>query len=45
MSLRFYRIALAVSVAINVLLATALWVYIHFVGLFSTIEDAVGFFN
>ena len=45
MSLRFYKVALAASVALNVVLLAALWLYIHFAGLFSMIEDAVGFVN
>ena len=45
MSLRLYRIALAASVALNVLLLAAFWLYIHFAGLYSMIEDAVGLVN
>ena len=44
-AIRFYRIALFTSLVLNVLLATALWLYVHFAGTLSMIEDAVGFFN
>ena len=42
MSLRFYRIALAISLVVNILLITAFWAYLHFEGLLSIIETAVG---
>ena len=45
MSIRAYRIALALSLALNVLLIGALWLYVHFAGLFSIVEDAVGTFD
>ena len=32
MPLRFYKIALAVSLVVNVVLLTAVWAYIHFKG-------------
>jgi hypothetical protein len=41
--LRGYRIALAISITVNVLLVTAIWLYIHFAGLLDIIEMAVGF--
>ena len=44
-SIRFYRIALFTSLVLNVLLVTALWLYVHFAGTLAMIEDAVGFFN
>lgn len=40
--LRAYRIALTISVALNVLLIAAIALYIHFEGLLSVIEEAVG---
>ncbi len=40
--LRAYRIALAASLVLNALLIAALALYIHFEGLLSVIEDAVG---
>jgi hypothetical protein len=45
MSLRHYRIALAISLGINALLLAAIWTYIHFEGLLSVIEEAVGVFG
>ena len=45
MSLRFYRIALGISLVVNVLLIVAIWTYIHFEGLFSIIQGAVGIFG
>jgi hypothetical protein len=44
-STRFYRIALFASLALNALLVAAFWLYIHFAGTLSMIEDVVGFFN
>jgi hypothetical protein len=44
-AVRPYRIALVASLALNALLVTALWLYIHFAGTLSMIEDVVGFFN
>ncbi len=43
--LRFYRIALAISLAVNVLLITVIWAYIHFAGLLSIIQEVVGVFG
>ena len=40
-----YRVALVASLALNALLVTAFWLYIHFAGTLSMIEDVVGFFN
>jgi hypothetical protein len=42
---RRYRIALVASLALNALLVTAFWLYVHFAGTLSMIEDVVGFFN
>jgi hypothetical protein len=42
---RRYRIALGASLALNAALVTAFWLYIHFAGTLSMIEDVVGFFN
>jgi hypothetical protein len=44
-SIRLYRLALFASLALNALLVTAFWLYVHFAGTLSMIEDAVGFFN
>jgi hypothetical protein len=44
-AIRVYRIALVASLALNALLVTAFWLYIHFAGTLSMIEDVVGFFN
>jgi hypothetical protein len=44
-SLRFYRIALAVSLLINVLLATGIWYYSSIEGVLSMVEMAVGILN
>lgn len=44
-SLRAYRIALLASLVLNGLLLSAFWLYVHFAGTLSLIEDAVGFFN
>ena len=45
MTLRLYRIALVASVSLNALLVTVIWLYIHFEGALSIVEEAVGFFN
>ena len=45
MTLRLYRIALIASVALNVLLVTAIWLYVHFEGALGIVEEAVGFFD
>ena len=42
MTLRLYRITLAISLAVNVLLLAAIWLYIHFEGTLAIIEEAVG---
>jgi hypothetical protein len=44
-AIRPYRIALFASVALNALLVTALWLYLHYAGTLSMIEDVVGMFN
>jgi hypothetical protein len=44
-SIRFYRIALVASRVLNALLVAAFWLYVHFAGTLSMIEDVVGFFN
>jgi hypothetical protein len=44
-SIRVLRIALVSSLAINVLLVTAFWLYLHYAGTLSLIQDAVGFFE
>lgn len=41
--LRAYRIALILSLIINVVLVAVIALYVHFAGLLSIIEDAVGF--
>ncbi|MEA2759673.1 MAG: hypothetical protein QOH65_2286 [Methylobacteriaceae bacterium] len=43
--IRRYRIALVASLVLNALLVTAFWLYVHFAGTLSMIEDVVGFFN
>jgi hypothetical protein len=43
--IRFYRIALVTSLIFNALLVTAFWLYVHFAGTLSMIEDVVGYFN
>ena len=44
-SIRLLRIALVLSLAMNVLLVTAFWLYIHYAGTLSLIQDVVGFFE
>lgn len=44
-AVRRYRIALFASLALNAVLVTAFWLYVHFAGTLSMIEDVVGFFN
>ena len=44
-SIRRLRIALVSSLAMNVLLVTAFWLYVHYAGTLSLIQDAVGFFE
>jgi hypothetical protein len=44
-SIRFYRVALTLSLVLNALMLAAFWLYVHFAGTLSLIEDAVGFFN
>ena len=43
--LHAYRIALALSVTLNVLLVAAFWLYLHFEGLLGLVTSAVGFFE
>ena len=43
--LRHYRIALALSLLINVLLATGIWYYSSIEGVLSMVELAVGILN
>ena len=45
MSPRAYRVALTISLVVNVLLIATIALYIHFEGLLSIIEDAIGFFG
>ena len=45
MQLRMYRVALAISFTLNVLLIAAIWAYLHFEGLMSVIDTAVGIVN
>lgn len=44
-SVRLLRIALVASLATNVLLVTAFWLYVHYAGTLSLIQDAIGFFE
>ncbi len=44
-SVRFYRIALLLSLLTNVLLATGIWYYSSIEGVLSTVEMAVGLMN
>jgi hypothetical protein len=44
-SLRWYRIALIVSLVLNALLLTAFWLYVHFGGTLSTLQDVLGLFD
>jgi hypothetical protein len=39
------RIALVSSVVMNMLLVTAFWLYIHYAGTLSLIQDALGFID
>ncbi|WP_165491149.1 hypothetical protein [Lichenihabitans psoromatis] len=41
-SLRFYRVALGLSLGANVLLILGIWAYLHFEGVLSIIEEVVG---
>jgi len=43
--LRWYRIALIVSLVLNALLLTAFWLYVHFGGTLSTLQDVLGLFD
>ena len=45
MSVRIYRVALVVSLALNVALILGFWLYLHFAATLSIVEDAVGFFD
>jgi hypothetical protein len=42
-SRRRYRIALIASLVLNALLITAFWLYVHFAGTLSMIQDVLGF--
>ncbi len=44
-SLRFYRVALGLSLLMNVLLATGIWYYSSIEGVLSMVEMAVGILN
>jgi hypothetical protein len=44
-SIRSYRIALLASLTLNALLLTAFWLYVHYAGTLSMIQDLVGFFD
>jgi hypothetical protein len=44
-SVRWYRIALITSLGLNALLLTAFWLYLHFGGTLSTIQDVLGLFD
>ena len=43
--IRPYRIALFASLALNALLVTAFWLYVHFAGTLSMIGDVVGWLD
>ncbi len=45
LELRLYRIALAASVTLNLLLIVGIGLYIHFEGMLGIIEEAVGVFG
>ena len=45
MSPRAYRVALTISLVVIVMLIATIEIYIHFEGLLSIIEDAIGFFG
>lgn len=45
MTVRLYRVALAISLVLNVLLLTIFWAYLHFEGTLSIIEEAVSIFD
>ena len=45
MSIRLYRVALILSLVVNVLLITVFWAYLHFEGTLSIIEEAVDIFG
>jgi hypothetical protein len=42
---RLLGIALVSSLVMNLLLVAAFWLYIHYAGTLSLIQDAVGFFE
>lgn len=44
-TLRLYRIALALSLLVNVGLVAMIWLYLHFEGTLAIVEEAVSFFN
>ncbi|WP_165491176.1 hypothetical protein [Lichenihabitans psoromatis] len=41
--LQFYRVAVAISVLVNVLLIAGIWAYLHFKALLSIIKEAMSF--
>jgi len=45
MSLRSYRLALAASITLNVVFILLTWLYIHFEGLYSTIQTVIDIFG
>ena len=45
MSIRLYRVALILSLVVNVVLITVFWAYLHFEGTLSIIEEAVDIFG
>jgi hypothetical protein len=44
-AVRPYRIALIVSLVANVLLITGFWLYLHYAGTISMIQDVIGIFE
>ena len=45
MSTRLYRVALILSLVMNVVLITVFWAYLHFESTLSIIEEAVDIFG
>ena len=45
MPLRFYKLALALSVIVNVVLLAGVWAYMHFAATLEIVEEAIGFLN
>ncbi len=43
--LRRYRTALAISLVLNAMLVAAFWAYVHFEGLVSIVDTAIGVVN